>query len=273
MALDFTDETGTPVRLPAPPRRLVSLVPGLTETLFASGAGESVVGVSDYCNRPAAARTRTKVGGVRDPRIPAVLELRPDLVFASVEENRPEDVRALREAGIPVYVADPRSVDGALKSIRSVGRAAGRGAEARAVADALASRIRSVPLPRAPVPVFMPVWEDPLVSPGRNTFVADLLRRAGAVSVSEDLGEGWPRCGPEFPAKSGAAAVLLPSEPYPFGEADRWRWLGRRELRACSEGHVYLVDGDLVVRPGPGMAEGIEAVNRIVTLVSAQIEE
>jgi iron complex transport system substrate-binding protein len=268
----FLDENGRAIRLAAPPGRVVSLVPGITETLFAVGAGSLVAGATDYCNHPAGALALPKVGGVRDPRIPDLLALKPDLVFASREENRREDVEAIEAAGVPVCLAGARSVEQALERIRGIAAACGREKEGRGLADRIASRIGPERPRAAPVPVLFPVWEDPLIAPGRGTFVADLLRRAGAVSVAESLGEGWPRCSPDFPAASGAAAVLLPSEPRPYGEDDRRRWLARKEVPACASGRVALVDGELTNRPGPRMAEGIEAVRAILAALSLQAE-
>jgi iron complex transport system substrate-binding protein len=269
MTLEFVDEIGRRVRLPPPPGRFVSLVPGLTETLFAVGAGSLLAGVSDYCNRPPEARAVRRVGGVRDPRVAEILALRPRLVFASVEENRREDVLALEAAGVAVYVADPRSVEGAFRSIRAVSAAAGFEEAGRALAASLEARARAIRRPAVPVPVLFPAWEEPLFLPGRNTYVADLLRWAGALSVAEELGEGWIRCEPEFPRRSGALAVLLPSEPHPFDEAARRRWLARRDVPACASGRVFLVDGELTNRPGPGTADGIEAVRRILAPIAS----
>jgi ABC-type Fe3+-hydroxamate transport system substrate-binding protein len=249
---------------------VVSLVPGITETLFAIGAGSLVAGVTDYCNHPPEALGLPKVGGVRDPRVADLLALKPDLVFASKEENRQEDVRAIEAAGVPVCLAGAQCVAQALGMIRAIAAACGLEDAGRGLAERLGSRIDSIPRRAALVPVLFPVWEDPLIAPGRRTFVADLLRRAGALSVAEALGEGWPRCPPDWPAASGAEAVLLPSEPYPYVEDDRLRWLGFRQVPACASGRVFLVDGERTNRPGPRMADGIEAVRDLVALLEAE---
>ena len=141
------------------------------------------------------------------------------------------------------------------------------GCASKIPAKDLARILARLPAVEDPVPVFFPVWEDPWMAPGRGTFVADLLRRGGARSIAESLGDGWPACDPAFVEREDPAAILLPSEPHPYGEEDRRRWLGRADLRASRKGHVYLIDGERTNRPGPRMAEGAAAVASIADRV------
>ncbi|MHC5039771.1 MAG: helical backbone metal receptor, partial [Planctomycetota bacterium] len=250
--------------LPHVPERIVSLVPSLTETLFAIGAGPRLVGVTAYCNHPAEAQTRKNVGGVLDPHWDRICALCPDLVAVSKYENRLETVEALESEGIPVYVTAPTGVDSAVASMEGLASALGCGEAGSRLARNLRAGLASLPPIPDPIPVFFPIWENPLIAPGKGTYVADLLRRSGAVSIAETLGEGWPECDLPFLQTSKAAVILLPSEPYPFQEADRRRWLRETSIPAAAAGHVFRVDGELTNRPGPRLLEGIRAIRSLI---------
>jgi ABC-type Fe3+-hydroxamate transport system substrate-binding protein len=257
------DDFGNALRLPGPPRRLVSLVPGLTETVFALGAGDRLAAVTDYCNHPAEATRLPRIGGVLDPRVDEILDLEPDLVLASVSENERASIDALRARGVPVFLTGPDTVDQALRSMRILARALGLETEGEARVRALEETLGSVPETGGPLlPVLFPLWIEPVVLPGAGTFVSDLLRRGGARSVGEALGPGWPRADEAFLRTCGARAVFLPSEPYAFGDADRERWMSVEGLEVGVR--VYLVDGEKTNRPGPRMAEGVAAVRDLV---------
>jgi iron complex transport system substrate-binding protein len=266
------DDLGRERNPPAPPSRIVSLVPSLTETLFALEAGPRLVGVTDFCNHPPEAGGLPRVGGVLDPSLEAVLDLTPDLVLASASENRRETVEALERRSVDVHVTDPRSVEGALRSMETLALALDAVEEGTRLTDRLREALESIRPSSPPLPVFFPVWETPLHAPGSGTFVADLLRRAGAVSVAEALGPGWPACTLAFVREARPRAVLLPSEPHPFDEADRIRWAGWIPLPGAPEGGCFLVDGERTNRPGPRMAEGVREVHGIVERVLAPEE-
>src|SRR3972149_4751003 len=127
----YVDALEREVRLPSPPRRVVSLVPSLTEALFAFGVGGAVVGVTNFCVEPRdAVAGKTRVGGTKTLDVARVVALEPDLVVASAEENRKEEIEALVRAGLRVYVTLPTTVDGALALLDDLAAMTGAGAEA-----------------------------------------------------------------------------------------------------------------------------------------------
>ncbi len=265
MSAVIRDEAGRTVSLAGVPRRILSLVPSVTETLFAVGAGDRVVGVSDWCNRPEEASRKPRVGGVSDPRMDAIDELEPEIVLVSVSENPRAVAQEIEKRGHTVYAVHPVTVEGALDSIAGVARLAGAAETGeRLAAEARASLEAMGPPPDPPLPVFYPVWEDPLIAPGKGTFVADLLRRSGAVSVCEALGDGWPATPETFLKTCEASAVILTTEPYPYQEADRIRWLSSDLLPPRARGRVFLVDGERTNRPGPSLVGGVREIRRIV---------
>lgn len=211
---DRRDDLGAPVPLPRPPSRVVSLVPSLTEAVASTGL---LVGATDYCAHPPDLAV-TRVGGSKYPAVEAVLDLRPDLVIANSEENRPEDVARLREAGTAVWVTRaPAGVPEALASIRRLFTEALDAPEPpwAAAASRLWGR---VPPPRATAVV--PVWRKPWVVVGRDTFAGDVLRRLGVVNAYADHAERYPRPPLAELQATPADLVVLPDEPYEFTATD-----------------------------------------------------
>lgn len=199
--------------------RIVSLVPSLTWSVAALGRGDHLVGATDYCMRGVPAGSR-RVGGTKYPSVEAVLALSPDLVLANREENRREDVDRLRSAGLDVLVTFPRTVPEVAAMLRQLGdrldAPAAGGRLADAVGEAMQRAMSARPSPA--VPVLTLVWRKPWMAVGTGTYVDDLLERCGFVNVAAGLPGRYPR----LDAQHGLtpSAVLLPSEPYPFGPGD-----------------------------------------------------
>ena len=175
------DDAGRRLTLAQPPRRIVSLVPSLTETLFSLGCGDAVVGVTRFCEEPAAeVARRPKVGGTKNPDCAAVARLSPDLVIVNAEENRREDFLRLEEMGLPVFVTFPATLADTVDLLRRLGELTGCGERGRALADDLAAAIREVGAAAAERRrVFCPIWKNPWMTIGGGTYVDDVLWTAG----------------------------------------------------------------------------------------------
>ncbi|MCP2183542.1 ABC-type Fe3+-hydroxamate transport system, substrate-binding protein [Prauserella alba] len=224
----FTDDLGAEVPLPDPPRRVVSLVPALTEAVEHTMPG-LIVGATDYCTHPPQLDV-PRVGGSKYPTASAAAELRPDLVLANAEENRPEDVQALREAGIPVWVMEaPATVPAALASLRALLTgpfAAGHAGTPAGVPAWLAEaeRLWTAEPPPVRARAVVPVWRKPWVVLGRDTFGGDVLRRLGVDHVYAGADDRYPR--PKLDllrqrfTDGEADLLVLPDEPWEFTDAD-----------------------------------------------------
>ena len=266
-----TDASGALVAVPTRPERIVSLVPSVTETLFALGLGERVAGVTDWCIHPAAALAGLpRVGGTKNPRIDAIAALRPDLVLANLEENREVDVRRLRERGVCTWVDYPRTVPEALAQIEWL---ADLGASTRARASVV-EPIRSA-LDRAERRVapgrsaFVAVWKDPWMSLSGDTYADDLLRRAGLRNVFADAAERYPRVELAEVARRDPEVVLLPDEPYRFTRDDVAPLTAALAgTRAARDGRIHVVDGTLVFWHGPRIAPALEMLLAIAEPLS-----
>jgi ABC-type Fe3+-hydroxamate transport system substrate-binding protein len=201
----------------SPPRRIVSLVPSLTDAVASLDPG-LLVGATDYCTHPADLDV-ARVGGSKYPVVPAVLALRPDLVLANVEENRREDVDALRAAGVPVHVTYPRTLDGAFAELRGLFAVVAPGSSPSWLAEAEQAWAATAPAVIARR-ALVPVWRRPWVVLGSGTFAGDLLRRLGVIHLYADSPERYPR--PPLEELRGAAPdlLVLPDEPYAFTATD-----------------------------------------------------
>ena len=230
------------VPLAAPPRRIVSLVPSLTEAVAVTAPG-LLVAATDYCTHPADLDV-PRVGGTKYPSLRRVLDAVPDLVLANAEENRRADIEALRAAGVPVWVTYPRTLDEALTSLQRMVARLGVGAPPWLAA---ARAAWSVGPPGPPRRAVVPVWRRPWVVLGSDTFAGDLLRRLGIHNVYDDATKRYPR--PTLPqlAARKPDLVVLPDEPYPFSADDG--------PEAFAPTPCVLVSGRHLTWYGPSLAE------------------
>jgi ABC-type Fe3+-hydroxamate transport system substrate-binding protein len=192
---------------------VVSLVPSLTEAVAATAA-ELLVGVTDYCTHPASLQAE-RVRGTKNPRVDQVVRLRPDLVLANAEENRAEDLDALREAGVAVWVTYPRTVPEALDSLGRMLAVCGLG---RPQWLASAAEVWEPPHSGPRRTALVPIWRRPWMVVGSGTFTGDVLARLGVDNVLADHVERYPKV--DLADLPPYQLVVLPDEPYAFSETD-----------------------------------------------------
>ncbi|WP_438488852.1 helical backbone metal receptor [Streptomyces sp. S186] len=197
--------------------RVVSLVPSLSEAVGVSAPGV-LVGATDWCSRPVGLEV-VRVGGTKNPDVGRIVGLRPDLVVANEEENRAQDLAALRGAGLEVMVTEVRSVEQAFRELERV-LVEGCGVARPGWLDAAEEVWRALPV-RAPERVaVVPVWRRPWMVLGRDTFAGDVLARLGVRNVYAGHGERYPRVSVEELNAVAADVVVLPDEPYRFTAED-----------------------------------------------------
>lgn len=235
------------------PERIVSLVPSLTETLFALGVGEKVVGRTRYCTQPPRAVGRIpKVGGTKKVDVERVLSLEPDLVVAVREENPRESVEAIMEAGTPVLLGAPETVAGAVEFLRELAERteAPRAETILGPVERVRGRLRNVASETRRV--FVPIWKEPYMSVGSDTYAHDVLGTCGGENVCGHRNR-YPEITPEEIEAAQPEVVLLPDEPYPFSAEDLPEFYAL-DIPAVREDRIYLVDGKLLTWYGPRMA-------------------
>ena len=248
------DDLGHLVPAVRPARRVVSLVPSLTESVAATRR-EALVGATDWCTHPAGLEV-TRVRGTKNPNLAAVTGLRPDIVLANQEENRRIDVERLRAAGVPVWVTVIRTLDEALASLRRMFAVALGWPEPNWL-DA-AERTWSRPAPGPPVRAAIPVWRDPWMVVGSATFTGDIAARLGLDNVYGDHPGRYPHVSPGDMAARGAELIVLPDEPYPFSAGDGPEMFPDRRV-ALVEGRAMTWYGPSLVTARARLAAQLEA--------------
>jgi ABC-type Fe3+-hydroxamate transport system substrate-binding protein len=224
--INLTDDLGFRLELKSPPRRIVSLVPSWTETLFAMGLGNEVVGVTKFCVEPAdGVAAVEKIGGTKNPDLRAIAKLEPDFVIANAEENRREDVEKLREQGIAVFTTYPKTIPGAVESILKLGTALGKEAEANTMAREIVRNVSGIEASvgvwsKLPFRVFCPIWKNPWMAFNADTYAHDVLRMLGFNNIFASAGERYPTTTLAEAIERKPDIVLLPDEPYEFKDRD-----------------------------------------------------
>lgn len=253
------------VRVPASPRRIVSLAPSVTETLFALGVGDRVVGVTDFCDYPEAARSRARIGGLVNPSWETILGLHPDLLIASTAGNDRALVVQAETLRLPLFFVDAPDIETTLRSLLSLGDLVGADARARRLEQNLRSRLEKLEAEAAPgrrPRVLYLVWSDPLVVPGGGTFLDDALRRAGCDSITSDAPAGWPTYDLEAIIVRKPEWILAARQNAPFLEILKAR-PGWRDLDAVRDGRVTTVS-ESIERPSPRVVDAMEELQRLL---------
>ncbi len=265
---EVIDETGRHVAVPVEVHRVVTLAPNLAEIVYALGAQDRLVGVSNYSDSPPEAKSKPRIGMQLNPNLEAIVALRPDIVLVTAV-NRYETADALARLGIAVYGTDPHTVEGTLESIQHIGGVIGATAQAESVVanlrqrlNALQSKLASAPVAR----VFFVVGESPLISLGEHTFIADALHYAGARSVVHAK-QDWPQISLEEVVRLNPDYLVFASSGF-GGEDSTSKQLGElrseagwRELAAVRKGRVVVVSDEIDL-PAPGLIDAIEKLAR-----------
>jgi iron complex transport system substrate-binding protein len=263
---DVIDGYGRTVHIPVNPSRIISLAPSLTETLYALGVEDRLVGDTDYCDYPPDAQKKPKVGGVINPNLEQIAALHPDLVLMAKEGNLLETVRALDTLGIPNYATDAHTIDQIISSTQKLAEVLNVPAAGKTLADDLQQRLATLQEKLTGVPprrVLFIVWPEPLMSVGRNTFVADAIRRAGAVSIV-DSNQDWPQVSLEEVARLQPEYLVFAPSHTGSGEHDfqavenqpGWQILDAVRQRR------FVIASDAIVRTAPRIVSVIEDLAR-----------
>ncbi len=259
---NFVDATGRSLALDDPPERIVSLVPSLTEALFAFGLEEDVAGVTRFCVEPAEAKSKPKVGGTKNVDVQAVQALEPDLVLANVEENTREDVDEMIAAGLPVFVTYPRTVAAAIAELRQLAEMTLASEEAAPILDGAARQLRRAENAngfRKPLRVFCPIWRSPWMTIGPDTYMHDFLRVCGLENVYGKAAERYPTVELADVASLRPEVVLLPDEPYPFARKHMGEVIAK-----LGDVRIYLVDGKSLCWYGPRIGPALAEIRRLL---------
>jgi len=252
------DEVGRTVVVPDHPHRLVCLTPSVADALYALGAEDDVVAVSEYTKYPARARQKPSVGLPLNPSLETIILLRPDLVVGSADLP-PTNLQGFERVGIPVFLVKPVGIQGIYTSLLDLGKALNRQPAAEELVARLSSRVDAVRArvqARPRVRVFMLIWADPVVTIGKDAFVTDIISAAGGESITRDMAH-------EFPEISFETVVALAPESILLVRASKMSAenLGQRagwdNLPAIRNHRVYYAD-DRLNLPSPVAIDALE---------------
>jgi iron complex transport system substrate-binding protein len=268
---NIVDGLGRQVTINAVPQRIVSLAPSNTEILFALGLGDKIVGVTEYCNYPEAAKTKPKVGGFSTVDIEKVVSLRPDLVLATQIHSK-TIIPALEKLGLTVVALTPSSLTGVLDSITLVGKITGQDKQASELIKGLSTRIKSIAdetqkLSPAQRPrVFYVTWHDPLMTTGTGTLSNDVISQAGGQNIASDI-SGDKTIDLETVINRDPEVIIV-SVGMGTGEDLPWQYIKSesrlKNTQALLTDRVYKIDGDLIHRPGPRIVEALEQMAQFI---------
>jgi iron complex transport system substrate-binding protein len=255
----LTDEMGRKVVVPDHPHRVICLMPSVTDTVYALGAGDDVVAISDFTKYPAAALSKPSVGNLITPSIETILSLHPDLVIGVQPMGPMEITDQMERVGIPIFLVSPHGIAGIFHSVETIGEALNRPQQADTLVHSLQQRVEAVkartnhlPAPR----VFMPVWYDPITTIGKHAFITEIVDAAGGHSITDDLSTEWPEVSLEVVLSRAPDALLLVR-----GGKTTMKVLENRpgwsSMAAIKAHRVYYVD-DRINFPSPVAIDALE---------------
>jgi iron complex transport system substrate-binding protein len=271
------DARGVAVDLGRQPVRLVSLAPSNTELLFALGVGPRIVGVTEYCDFPAAAGAIAKVASYSDLSVERIMAVNPDLVLAA-RGNDLEGLKSLQQLGVPAVALDIQTIPALLSAVGRMGRLLGVTAAADSLARELSRRVAivsaSIPdIPSAHRPrVMWGYWGDPIFTAGHGSLIDHLIREAGGINVAGETSVRWPQVSLESIVDWAPQVLVTTHLPADFSamssEIEKLRALdGWSSIPAVQNGHVYHIEANLLTRSGPRMVDGLERLAAILKTI------
>jgi iron complex transport system substrate-binding protein len=261
-ARTVTDEIGRSVTITPRPQRIVSLAPGITETLYVLSLDDKIVGVTTFCDWPASARKKPKIGGFINPSIEKIVSLKPDLIIATADGNKKDTVQQLERLGLPVYVISPSNIDGFLRSILNIGKITNREKNAEKLVEKFQKRLNNVTAqirhknkPR----VFFQLGLEPVFTVGRGTLINEIIERAGGINVAGLDIAHYPVYSAEgIMGASPEIIIFAPMVNDKNFAAVKIFWQKFGELPAVKNNKIYPIDADLINRASPRIFDAIE---------------
>ena len=266
LPLEVIDQAGRVVRIDKIPEKIISLSPGNTEIIYALGLQDSLVGVTEFCDYPEAAKDKPKIGGFTTVDIERVVEIQPDLILAA-NIHQDEVIPRLEGFGLTVLTLDPKTIDGVLQAINLIGKLTGKKDEASQLVTEMKTRIKLITdrtdllSDSQRLRVFYILWHDPLMTAGSGTRIHELIAKAGGINIARDLAGDYPTISLEAVILANPQIIIAGSGhgtgkdlPYQFALTET----RLKDVDAQQNARVYEIDGDLTSRPGPRIVDGLE---------------
>lgn len=253
----FIDEIGNEITLKHKPTRIISTAPNITETIFAINAQNLLVGRTSFCNYPEEVKNIPIIGDLLNVNFEKVIDLKPDLIFITVEGNTKEIFDKLKSLGIEVYVTNPRSINGIINSIKNISEVLDKKDTAEILIKFLNQRLKNIKSQniRKHSAMFV-VSLAPLMIAGSNTFINDILNYAGFENISPESISSYPVISREEVLRKNPDWVILPEG---FSKSEILKYYPEwKKLKAIRNDNIIFIDPDLFFRPGPRFIDAIE---------------
>jgi iron complex transport system substrate-binding protein len=247
-------------------QRIVSLAPSVTETLFALGFGNRVVGVTTYCDYPAEARKLPKIGGFMNPSLEAIAAKRPDFVIGVSSATDPVKAREMERFGLKVTLISLASVNDILSSIKSIARLLGSPEAGEKLVDKISLQFDEIKKRVASAPrrtTLLAVGLRPLVVVGGKNFINELIFLAGGENIAGNADQPWLNLPDEYVVAKAPQVIIEAGMGSERGDSAK-HWGDLKSIPAVREHRVYAYQSDKILRPGPRIGEGLEEIARLV---------
>ncbi|HHV26425.1 MAG TPA: cobalamin-binding protein [Tissierellia bacterium] len=259
--LEVEDQFKNKVTIEKEPERIVSLAPSHTEILFSLGLEDKIVGVTSFCDYPEEAKEKDKIGDYEGINIEKVIELEPDLVVQYGKGDK-EINNKIKEAGIPIVSYEPESVDGVIDTINEIGKITGKEEKAKKITDDMKAKkdeIVDKVKDEKSVKVFYEIWHEPLTAAGPGSFMDELIKLSGGENIAKDAEGEYPNFDQEQLIERNPDVYLAAEDPEKTVESIKTR-PGYETINAVKNDKVYLLEPNIVSRPGPRIVEALELV-------------
>lgn len=255
---DIADDLDRKLKIPEKVERVVSLAPNLTENIFAVGAGDRLVGVTTFCNYPEDAQKIRKVGDTLSPNIETIIALKPQIVFVSTASQLETFMKTLEAQGITVFVTNPKDLNGVLTNLRQLGDIFGTPERTTVLLNELQERIVAIDeevRDKPKVKTFVQFSKEPLFTIGKESFVTEIIERAGGASVTRDVATAYPKISKETALALNPEAIILSESPDNTEPNDVFK-----NSAAIKNKKVFKVSADILSRPSPRIVDALEQI-------------
>ncbi|CAN5762486.1 ABC transporter substrate-binding protein [soil metagenome] len=255
---EFTDDLGRTIKLPQKVERAISLAPNLTENIFAVGAGDRLVGVTTFCNYPPAAEKIQKVSDTQTPNMETIVALKPDVVFVSTASQLENFTKILDERNIAVFVTNPNSFEDVFKNLKTFGEIFDRDEQAENLVIELKQRVANIEKElagKSSVKVFVQIDKDSLYTVGKESFITDLIERAGGESVTKTVATAYPKISKETALALNPDVIILSESPNNLEPNEVFK-----NSNAVKNGKVFKINADIISRPSPRLVDALEQI-------------
>jgi iron complex transport system substrate-binding protein len=255
---DIADDLGRQIKIPEKVERVVSLAPNLTENIFAVGAGDRLVGVTTFCNYPEDAQKIQKVGDTLNPNIETIIALKPQIVFVSTASQIETFTKTLEAQGITVFVTNPKDLNGVLANLRQLGDIFGTLERTTVLLNELQERIIGVDemvRDKPKVKTFVQISKEPLFTIGKESFLSEIIERAGGTSVTKDVATAYPKISKETALALNPDAIILSDSPDNTEPNEVFK-----NSPAVKNKKVFKINADILSRPSPRIVNALEQI-------------